>query len=50
MLSNNKINSATIEATIVRADGTKVPLGIIAEIKKENILKKFIKFLKGDRK
>lgn len=29
------INNVTIEATIIKADGTKVNLGKIAELKKE---------------
>ena len=36
-----------IEATIIRADGRREPLGVIAETKKGNVVVNFLKKLGG---
>lgn len=43
----NAVQSITVEATIVRADGTRVSLGKVAESNKENVVAKLIKKLGG---
>ena len=41
------VQSIEIEATIIRADGTRIPLGRIAESNKGNVITKLIKKFGG---
>ena len=39
------IKNQTLSAIIIRADGTKEDLGVIATFKKDNIIRRFLKWL-----
>lgn len=41
------VQSIEIEATVIRADGTRIPLGKIAESNKGNVITKLVKKLGG---
>ena len=47
IITKNSVKQATIEATIIKADGTRVPLGVVAKIKKPNIFQRLIKKIGG---
>lgn len=47
LTANPQIKKTTIEATIIRADGTRVPLGEIASTEKKKSIFDFIKKIGG---
>lgn len=49
MDAQTNIKNATIEAVIVKADGTRVPLGVIAEVKPEKEKVPFFKKILGGK-
>ena len=46
LVAKSGVKSATVEARLIKADGTVIDLGVIASSEKKSLCKKFVKWIK----